>query len=82
MNVYSELWELLRPEAPDAPAGLFGTVTALSPLTVTLRGTALAGGLFYPAGTVFRQEDVGREVALLPCEEGFWMLGFVGGGTT
>ena len=81
MNVYSELWELLRPEALDAPAGLFGTVTALSPLTVTLRGTALTEGLFYPSGTRFREEDVGREVALLPCEEGFWILGFVGGET-
>ena len=81
MNVYSELWELLRPEREDAPAGLFGTVTALSPLTVTLRGTALTEGLFYPSGTRFREEDVGREVALLPCEEGFWILGFVGGET-
>ena len=82
MNVYSELWELLRPEVPDAPAGLFGTLTAISPLTVTVRGTALTEGLFYPSGTRFREEDVGRTAALLPCEEGFWILGFVGGGTT
>ena len=81
MNVYSELLEILLREPEGTTGGLFGTLTAISPLTVTLRGTALAGGLFYPAGTVFRQEDVGREVALLPCEEGFWILGFVGGET-
>ena len=48
MNVYSELLELLTPERKDAPAGLFGTLTAVSPLTVTVRGTALTEGLFYP----------------------------------
>ena len=37
MNVYSELLELLTPERKDAPAGLFGTLTAVSPLTVTVR---------------------------------------------
>ena len=81
MNVYSELLELLRPRQESAPAGLFGTVTAVSPLTVTVRGTKLTEGLFYPDGTVFLEEDIDREVALLPCEEGFWLLGFVGGGT-
>ena len=73
MNVYSELLELLTPERKDAP-------TAVSPLTVTVRGTALAEGLFYLQGTVFREEDIGKELALLSCEEGFWILGFVGGG--
>ena len=79
MNVYSELLELLTPERKDAPAGLFGTLTAVSPLTVTVRRTALTEGLFYLQGTVFRREDIGRELALLSCEEGFWILGFVGG---
>ena len=55
-----------------------------TPETVTLtaydRGTALAEGLFYLQGTVFREEDIGKELALLSCEEGFWILGFVGGG--
>ena len=74
--------ELLRPQPESAPAGLFGTLTAISPLTVTVRGTALTEGLFYTDGTRFREEDTGREVALLPCEEGFWILGFVGGGAT
>ena len=74
MNVYSELLELLTPERKDAPAGLFGTLTAVSPLTVTVQG------LFYLQGTVFREEDIGKELALLSCEEGFWILGFVGGG--
>ena len=68
MNVYSELLELLTPERKDAPAGLFGTLTAVSPLTVTVRGTALTEGLFYLQGTVFREEDIGRELALLSCD--------------
>ena len=80
MNVYSELLELLLPEWDGSAGGVFGTLTAISPLTVTVRGTALTEGLFYPSGTVFRKEDIGREVALLVCEEGFWILGFVGGG--
>lgn len=80
MNVYSELLEILLREPVGTAGGLFGTVTDISPLTVTVRGTALREGLFYPAGAVFRKEDVGREAALLPCEEGFWLLGFVGGG--
>ena len=80
MNVYSELLEILLREPEGTTGGLFGTLAAISPLTVTVRGTALTEGLFYPAGTVFRREDIGREVALLPCEEGFWFLGFVGGG--
>lgn len=80
MNVYSELLELLMPERDGSAGGVFGTLTAISPLTVTVRGTPLTEGLFYPAGTVFRKENIGRELALLPCEEGFWILGFVGGG--
>ena len=80
MNVYSELLELLMPEWDGSAGGVFGTLPAISRLTVTGRGTALSKGLFYPAGTVFREEDIGREVALLVCEEGFWILGFVGGG--
>lgn len=80
MNVYSELLDLLLREPADTAAGLFGTLTGLSPLTVTVRGTAVSRGLFYPRGTAFRQEDLGREVALLPCEEGFLILFQVEGG--
>lgn len=50
MNVYSELLELLTAGAEGRPAGLFGTLTADSPLTVTVRGTALTEGLFYSKG--------------------------------
>ncbi len=81
MNVYSELWAMLNREKPADPAGLFGTLTAISPVTVTVRGTALTEGLFFPSGTRFTREDIGRTVALLVCEEGFWFLGFAGGGT-
>lgn len=81
MNVYSELWAMLNREKPADLAGLFGTLTAISPVTVTVRGTALTEGLFFPSGTRFTREDIGRTVALLVCEEGFWFLGFAGGGT-
>lgn len=80
MNVYSELLDLLAREPGEAPPGLFGTLSAVSPLTVTVRGTPVSRGLFYPWGTVFRREDIGRELALLPCEEGFLILFFVEGG--
>lgn len=63
MNVYSELLEILLREPEGTTGGLFGTLTAISPLTVTVRGTKLTSGLFYPAGTVFRKEDIGWEVA-------------------
>ena len=81
MKVYSELWAMLNREKPADPAGLFGTLTAISPVTVTVRGTALTEGLFFPSGTRFTREDIGRTVALLVCEEGFWFVGFAGGGT-
>lgn len=81
MNVYSELWALLNREGPTQPAGLFGTLTAISPVTITVGDTALTEGLFFPSGTRFDREDIGRTVALLICEEGFWFLGFAGGGT-
>ena len=80
MNVYSELLDLLAREPESVPLGLFGTLTSVSPLTVTVRGTAVSKGLFDPAGTVYRWEDIGRELAVLPCEEGFVLLFFVEGG--
>lgn len=82
MNVYSELLDLLVREPEEAPPGLFGTLSAVSPLTVTIRGTAVTRGLFYPRGTKFRPEDIGKELALLPCEEGCLILFFSEGGGT
>lgn len=80
MNVYSELLDLLVRQPEEAPPGLFGTLTSVSPLTVTIRGTAVTRGLFYPRGTVFHREDIGKELAVLPCEEGFLLLFFSEGG--
>ena len=40
----------------------------------------IAGALFLPRGTRFQKEDIGREVALLPCEEGFLILCITEGG--
>lgn len=80
-NAYAALLEVLRPEEPVSPMGLFGTLVAVSPLTVRIRGTDISSGLFYPLGTVFYPEHIGRSVALLPCEEGFLILFQVQGGS-
>lgn len=82
MNVYCELLELLSPQIPQTPPGMIGTLTAIAPLTVTVRGTSLTDGLVHPAGMVFDEEDVGRSVALLPWEDGFFILFFTEGGST
>lgn len=79
MNVYSELLDLLVREPGEVPPGLFGTLTAVSPLTVSVRGTDVTEGLFIPRGMTFHWQDIGRELALLPCEEGFLILFFVEG---
>lgn len=80
MNVYSQLLDLLIQKQIQQSPAIFGTLSSADPLTITLRDTPLAQGLFYPAGTRFRQEDVGRELLLLPCEEGLYIVGFVEGG--
>ena len=77
MNVYSELWELLRPRQTQEGGALFGTVTGASPLRVSVGETVLSEGLYKPSGMSVTQYDVGRTVALLPCEEGFLILFFV-----
>lgn len=81
MNVYSEILDLLAQKKSRENPAVFGTLSAVQPLTVTLRDTPLTQGLFYPAGARYRQEDVGRELLLIPCEEGLYIAGFVEGGT-
>lgn len=81
MDIYAKLLDLLAPKNAPSPPALFATLAGVSPLAVTIRGTRLQQGLFYPAGTVFRPEDVGRELLVLPCEEGIYLAGFVEGGT-
>lgn len=81
MNVYSQLWDLLRQKKDRETPAVFGVLSAAQPPEVTLRGTRLSKGLFYPAGMTFRKEDLGREVLLLPCEQGLYLVGFVEGGT-
>lgn len=69
---------LLRPEKSlDGGGALFGTLAGISPLTVRVGGCEVSEGLFRPAGMSLRAEDVGRTLALLPCEEGFLLLFFV-----
>ena len=74
MNVYSELLDLLRREPEEAPVALFGTLTGVSPLEVSIRGTPVSEGLFVPRGTRYEKEHLGATLALLPCEEGFLIL--------
>lgn len=80
MNVYSELWELIRPTLQPPQGALLGTVTAISPLTVTVGETSLTRQLYLPAGTALTKEDLGRQAALLPCGEDGFLIFFVVGG--
>ena len=80
MNVYSELWALLRPTLQPPQGALLGTVTAISPLTVTVGETTLTRQLYLPAGTILTKEDVGRQAALLPCGADAFLIFFVVGG--
>jgi len=77
MNVYSELWELLRPQQTQECGALFGTVKSVSPLTIRVGETVIEQGLSHSADMSFTASDIGRSVALLPCEAGFLVLFFV-----
>ena len=77
MNVYSELWQLLKPKERQEGGALFGTVTGVSPLRVSVGETVLTEGLYKPSGMSITVYDIGRTVALLPCETGFLILFFV-----
>ncbi len=81
MNIYSELLDLLGQKKERESPAVFGVLSAVQPLEVTLRGARLTKGLFYPAGMTFSARDVGREILLLPCEQGLYVVGFVEGGT-
>ena len=74
MNVYHELLELLCPRQEHPRPVLFGTLTQVEPLCITVGGTEISRGLHRPRGMQFHKEDLGQEVALLPCENGFLIL--------
>ena len=80
MNVYSELWELLRPQEGTGTQVCFGILTGVSPLEVTVGDTPIRQGLYYPRGTTFYKEHLGRELALLTVPDGFLILFQVEGG--
>ena len=80
MNVYSELWELLRPQEGTGAQVCFGTLTGVSPLEVTVGDTPIRQGLYYPRGTAYNKEQLGRELALLTVPGGFLILFQVEGG--
>ena len=78
MNVYSELWALLKPEKSlNGGGALFAELAGVSPPALRFGETEVREGLFRPANLTLRAEDVGRTVAVLPCEEGFLLLLFV-----
>lgn len=80
MNVYSELWALLRPVEQPSRSALLGTVTAVAPLAVTVGDTTLTRQLYLPAGTTLTQWDIGRQAVLIPCGESAFIVIFVEGG--
>ena len=81
MNVYSELLELLSPRREAGETGVcFGTISGVNPLRLTVGGVEISRGLLWPRGTVFRKEDIGKEMALLPREDGFLLLFEIEGG--
>ena len=80
-NIYSTLLDVLCP--PEGETGLlFGTLAAVDPLTVRVGETEVREGLLYPRGSVFYREQIGRELAMLPCEAGLLILFEVEGGET
>lgn len=81
-NIYSQLLELLRAEGAPQPGCLFGILTDVDPLTVRVGERMVREGLLYPRGKVFHVEQIGQELALLPCENGLLILFEVEGGTT
>ena len=81
MNVYSQLWELLRPTgAAGESAVCFGQISGIQPPAVTLAGQVVSA--LWPRGTALTEADLGREVAMLPLPEGFLVLFQVEGGNT
>ena len=80
MSVYSELLELLRPDCPTQSPVIFGKLSGLSPLSVTVGEEKLSEGLLRLASLQLDKTDLGREAALLPCQEGFLILGITEGG--
>lgn len=80
MNVYSQLWELLRPTGTEGCPVCFGQISGIRPPAVTLAGQAVSA--LWPRGTALTEADLGREVAMLPLPEGFLVLFQVEGGNT
>ena len=74
MNVYHELLELLCPRQETSCPVLFGTLSGVDPLQITVGETEIRQGLRHPRGMLFQKEDLGRELALLPCGNGFLIL--------
>ena len=73
-NIYSQLLDLLRTDGERQEGCLFGTLTGVDPLRVRVGGREISQGLFFPRGKLFRVEQIGQELALLPCKSGLLIL--------
>lgn len=73
-NVYSELLDLLRPQTAQQSGCIFGTLSGVNPLCVRVGEREITRGLFYPAEKMFHVEQIGQNLALLPCENGLLVL--------
>ena len=73
-NVYSQLLDLLRPETAQPCGCIFGTLSGVKPLRVRVGEREITQGLFYPAEKLFHVEQIGQNLALLPCKNGLLVL--------
>ena len=73
-NLYSDLLDILKQDRTVPTGCIFGTLSGVDPLAVRVGGRTITQGLCYPAEKVFRAEQIGRNFALLPCENGLLIL--------
>ena len=73
-NIYSRLLDVLAPTGPQQGGVVFGTLTGVEPLRVRVGEREITRGLIYPAEKMFHVEQIGQNLALLPCENGLLIL--------
>lgn len=73
-NIYSELLDILQGKRGQPGGCIFGTLTGTEPLTVRVGDREISRGLFHSREKMFHVEQIGEELALLPCENGLLIL--------